>query len=65
MSAPHPIFLDVGNGLRILLGSHDIVTWVTATRPVNPEPGTLGFNTETNQIELWYESSWFTLPLSP
>lgn len=64
MSKNTPLYLDIGNGLSIMMGFPGIATWDTAGRPSNPKAGTIGFNTQANQLEIWVISSWFVLPLS-
>ena len=37
---------------RETVNGHD-TTWTTATRPTNPNHGTMGFNETTSQIEIY------------
>lgn len=64
MSKNTPLYIDIGNGLSIMAGFPGIATWDTSNRPASPKPGTIGFNTQANQLEIWVESSWFVLSLS-
>jgi hypothetical protein len=32
--------------------------WTDATRPTNPDPGDVGFNSDHSQIELWDGNAW-------
>lgn len=44
-------------------GNLKIPLWTTSTRPASPTLGMLGFNTDTNIIEIYDGSSWLTLTL--
>lgn len=35
--------------------------WTTALRPINPDPGTCGFNSDTGQLDLWDGQEWRSL----
>jgi len=46
---------------QILSAFNKIPTWTTATRPADPEPGQLGLNLDTQQIECFNGTEWVIL----
>jgi hypothetical protein len=38
-------------------------SWNTTGRPKNPKLGIIGFNFETENLEIWNGISWVTLPM--
>ena len=63
MSKNSPIFLDVGQGLSVLVGMPTIAYWTTSGRPKKPQKGTLGFNSNTNSLEFWNGDVWLSANL--
>ncbi|MDO8503821.1 MAG: hypothetical protein Q7S60_03960 [bacterium] len=64
MSKNAPTYLSIGSGLSAMVGFPGIATWDTSSRPAKPKVGTVGFNTQTNQLEIWNGSSWHGVPLT-
>lgn len=54
-----PIFVDIGQGMSIMIGLPAITSWQTSDRPKKPRRGTFGFNSQTKSLEYWDGSSWF------
>lgn len=55
--------MDIGEGLSLMVGLPTIASWDTKNRPKFPRRGTLGFNIDTNGLEYWSGSFWFTAPM--
>jgi len=53
-----PFYLEIGDGLSMILGAPRMVIWGTNGRPQNPRLGEFGFNDELNQIEIWNGQEW-------
>jgi len=64
MAKSHPILIDVGQGLSLMLGLPTILTWKNQTRPTEPKQGTFGFNTQTGSLEFWDGRSWYAATMS-
>lgn len=60
----HPILLDIGQGLSLMLGLPTIPIWNEERKPVTPKRGTLGFNTSSQKLEYWDGSSWYEASMS-
>jgi len=58
------LVVDVGQGISIMLGLLKIASWKTAERPKKVKKGTLGFNSQTNNLEYWDGTSWLAAPMS-
>lgn len=56
---PSPIFVNIGQGLSMMVGLPTLTTWETATRPKHPKKGTFGFNTQTYTLEYWDGNAWY------
>ncbi len=52
------LFVDIGQGLSIMLGLPRVATWETTERPKEAKRGVFGFNTETNQLEYFDGKYW-------
>lgn len=52
------LYVHVGEGLSLRIGLPVIATWNNLTRPKKPSRGTIGFNSQTNNLELWDGSYW-------
>lgn len=64
MQKNSPIFIDLGQGLSVMVGLPRIPSWDTADRPKKPKVGTFGFNSQTNNLEYWDGKSWFEAAMS-
>lgn len=64
MNKNSPAFLDIGQGLFIMLGLPRIPTWKNETRPKNAKKGTMGFNTQTHSLEYWNGTSWYAASMT-
>jgi len=64
MAKDSPLFIDIGQGLSLPVGQPTISCWNTGGRPKKPVKGTIGFNTQTNSLEFWNGTSWYTAPLT-
>jgi len=53
--------IGTNEGVRILVGQQRIPSWNILGRPEKVKPGTLGHNTQTNNLEYWNGSEWLTL----
>jgi len=60
MAENHTLMLEIGQGLSVMLGLPTIVSWKTNQRPSKAKRGTIGFNTQTNNLEYWNGSDWFS-----
>lgn len=56
-----PFYLDIGQGLSMMLGAPRLAVWGTNGRPQNPRLGEVGINDELGQIEVWI-GSWIIFP---
>jgi len=63
MTRSQSIFIDIGEGLSMMIGLPAISTWKTQSRPKKAKRGTLGFNLQTNRLELYDGSNWYEAPL--
>jgi hypothetical protein len=59
MAKSHPLLIDIGEGLSLMLGIPTILTWDNKNRPDDPKRGTFGFNSKTGKLEYWDGSSWY------
>ncbi|MBI4033087.1 MAG: hypothetical protein HY377_01020 [Candidatus Blackburnbacteria bacterium] len=64
MSKNAPPYLSIGRGLSTMVGFPRIATWKTGGRPAKPRLGTVGFNTETKQLEIWNGTAWHRTSLA-
>jgi hypothetical protein len=62
--ASSALFMEMGDGLSMMLGLPAIESWETKNRPKKPRKGTIGFNSETNSLEYWDGTSWFEAGMS-
>jgi hypothetical protein len=63
MAKNHPLLIDIGEGLSLMLGIPTILTWNTSNRPQKPKRGTFGFNSETTSLEYWDGESWLKVEM--
>lgn len=64
MAKSHSLLIDIGQGLSLMMGLPTINTWKTRERPKKAKEGTLGFNTQTNNLEYWDGSAWLAASMS-
>ena len=64
MAKNSQFLVDIGKGLSLRVGLPTIASWNTASRPKNAKRGTFGFNLETNSLEYWNGTAWFTVLMS-
>ncbi len=64
MANRNPFLVDIGQGLSMMIGLPKIPSWKTVRRPKKAKPGTVGFNTQTNNLEYFDGSSWWGASMS-
>jgi len=64
MGTKTSLLMDIGQGMSLMLGLPRINSWTTKERPKKSKRGTFGFNSQTNSLEYFDGSSWFTAPMS-
>ncbi len=64
MAKGHPLLIDIGQGLSIMMGLPTIASWKTGKRPNDAKKGTFGFNQQTGNLEYWDGSNWFGAPMN-
>ena len=64
MPRSKPLTIKVADGLSIMLGLPTIPSWNLQSRPKKPKNGTIGFNTQTSNLEYWDGKSWFAAAMS-
>lgn len=63
MPVSSPLFVEIGQGLSLMIGLPTITSWTNTKRPKTARRGTIGFNTETSSLEYWDGTDWFAAPL--
>lgn len=58
------LLVEIGEGLSVMIGLPRISSWRTRTRPKKAKRGTFGFNSQTNSLEYYNGSDWFTALMS-
>lgn len=58
------LFVDVGQGMSVMIGLPRITSWDTKSRPQDPKRGTFGFNMQTASLEYWDGDVWYQAALS-
>lgn len=58
MAKSHPILIDIGQGLSLMVGLPTVSSWGASERPKNAKKGTLGFNTDTGKLEYFDGKNW-------
>ena len=53
-----PLYMDIGQGLSLMLGQLRIDSWDVEGRPKNAKRGMFGFNSETKSLEYYNGSNW-------
>lgn len=56
--------IDIGRGQFMMADLPKITSWKTGQRPGKPKRGTLGFNSQTSQLEFFDGTAWFTASMS-
>jgi hypothetical protein len=64
MAKSHPLLVDIGEGLSLMIGLPTLSSWNVEDRPKNAKRGTFGFNSQTGNLEYWDGSAWYETPLS-
>lgn len=64
MAKNSPLFIEIGPGISMMVGLPTIPTWDTNDRPKKPKQGTIGFNSETNELEFWNGSGWYAAEMA-
>jgi hypothetical protein len=64
MPGYQPLYIDIGQGLSMLVGLPTVGSWDNDGRPKNAKSGTLGYNTQTRSVEYWDGTDWFAAKLS-
>ncbi|HET7099025.1 MAG TPA: hypothetical protein VFI61_02235 [Patescibacteria group bacterium] len=59
-----PLFIEIGQGLSVMVGLPTISDWDTLGRPKEAKKGTFGFNSETDSLEFYDGSFWFSAPMT-
>jgi hypothetical protein len=54
------LLVDIGQGLSLMLGIPTVSIWKTEERPEKAKRGTFGFNSQTNSLEYYDGSDWFS-----
>jgi len=57
------LLVDIGQGLSMTVGLPTIGFWKTAGRPKKAKKGTLGYNSQTNNLEYCDGIFWFAAPM--
>ena len=64
MATNRPLFVDIGQGLSLMLGLPTVSTWETGNRPKDAKVGTFGFNSQTKSLEYWNGRRWLKVEMS-
>ncbi len=57
------IHIDSVGGMVLQLGTGRVPSWNTAGRPAAPDLCTIGYNSQTDDLELWNGTAWKTVAL--
>ena len=55
--------ITTGNTIYPAASRNKIPSWNIFGRPLNPKSGLIGFNSQTNNLELWDGKLWLKLPM--
>ena len=58
MAKNSPIFIEIGQGLSLMVGLPTINSWTSKERPMKAKTGTFGFNSQTNNLEYYDGTQW-------
>ncbi len=58
------IFVDIGQGLSMMVGLPRLTAWKTRGRPRKAKRGTFGFNSQTNSLEYYNGSYWLAASMT-
>ena len=64
MPSNQRLFLDIGQGLSMVIGVPQFASWKSTERPSKPKTGTFGFNKQTNNLEIWNGTDWLAAPMN-
>ncbi|QQG47681.1 MAG: hypothetical protein HY044_01165 [Candidatus Woesebacteria bacterium] len=64
MAEKLPLLMDLGQGLSVIISLPTLVSWTNRSRPKKARRGTFGFNSQTNSLEYFNGSYWFTTAMS-
>lgn len=64
MGQNHPLLIDIGQGLSLMVGLPTIDSWNTSERPKKARRGTFGYNIDTKSLEYWDGTDWFSAPMT-
>jgi hypothetical protein len=59
MAVNQQLLIDIGDGLSLMVGLPTIATWKNNNRPKTARIGTIGFNTQTKNLEYFDGSHWY------
>lgn len=59
MPVSSPTFIEIGQGLAIMIDLPTIAQWKNTDRPKKAKRGTFGFNTQTKTLEYWDGKDWY------
>ena len=59
MSINSPTYIEIGQGLSLMIGLPTISQWTNQKRPKNAKKGTFGFNADTSSVEYWDGKFWY------
>ena len=57
-------YLEVDEGLAVMVGMPMLPNWNTSGRPLTPKSYMYGFNSDTSKLEMWNGSAWVGTLLS-
>ena len=60
MNRNYPLLINIGKDLFLMTSMPKMASWKTYERPKKAKRGTFGFNLQTNSLEYYNGSSWFT-----
>jgi hypothetical protein len=58
------IYVDIGEGLSMMVGLPRLSSWKTRERPKKAKRGTFGFNSQTNSLEYFNGTNWLAAKMS-
>jgi hypothetical protein len=64
MATKSSLLMDIGQGMSLMLGLPRLNSWTNSRRPKKATRGTFGFNSQTNNLEYYDGTDWFTVPMS-
>lgn len=64
MANNSPLLINIGQGLSMAIGLPTIESWDTNSRPKKAKAGTFGFNSQTNSLEYYDGTSWYSAQMT-